>query len=377
MFAVKMLTIIVVLQVINNSHSFPFGGLGGLGTMVGWTNGLMSMISSQAKTKTEETLESQTETMPLFDLFDLDEMKRDNPERPRANCSTSCAKKTFKELVFIHKLFQSMENMYGNINDRLNEITADSGRAKRSVPKQKGRKIKAQGGARVKRSQDYPTLAELTTKSKFFPEYGVAFHHFASLYPGLRRTFLHIRLEIPSSPPYVHLQPLNRSDCIEMYGRLRLLDNRITEKGYIAMCEESFDTLALFRGQYQRLYDQAQELIQSKFHHFLPKDIVSHTTFASASNRTKRGLPGLAAAGAMAGLANGIMGVVGKAVNAKATDEKFNALIAASEELLKFATILANNDIAISNDLSVLSNAAATGQRHFRERLNNVTTGSS
>ena len=220
MFVVKILAIIVVLQVINNSYSFPYGGLGGLGTLIGWTNGLMSMISNQTKTTIEETLESQTDTIPLIDLLGFDEMKRDNPERPRANCSTNCAKKTFKELVFINKLFQSMENMYGNINNRLNEITVDSGRAERSVPKQKGRKTKAQGGTRAKRSQENPSLAELTTKSKFFPEYGVAFHHFASLYPGLRHTFLHIRLEIPSSPPYVHLQPLNRSDCIEMYGRL-------------------------------------------------------------------------------------------------------------------------------------------------------------
>ena len=374
MFAVKILTIIVVLQVIDNSYSFPHGILGGLGTLMGWTNGLMSLIPKQTGTTTNETSQNQTDTIPLIDLLGFNEMKRDNPERPRTKCSTNCARKTFKELVFINKLFQSMENMYGNINDRLNEITVDSGRAKRSVPKQEGRKAKAQRGTRAKRAQENPTLAELTTKSKFFPEYGVAFHHFASLYPGLRRTFLHIRLEIPNSPPYVHLQPLNRSDCIEMYGRLRLLDNRITEKGYITMCEESFDTLTLFREQYQKLYNQAEELIQSKFHHFLPKDIVSHTTFSLTSNRTKRGLPGLALAGTMAGLANGIMGVVGKAVNAKATDEKFNALIAASEELLKFATILANNDISISNDLSALSHATATGQRHFRERLNNVTT---
>ena len=158
MFAVKMLTIIIALQVINKSYSFPYGGLGGLGTMASWTSGLMSLISSQVKTKTEETLESQTETTPFFDLFDLDETKRDNPERPRANCSTSCAKKTFKELMFIHKLFQSMENMYGNINDRLNEITADSGRAKRSVPKQKGRKTKRQTSTRAKRSQENPNI---------------------------------------------------------------------------------------------------------------------------------------------------------------------------------------------------------------------------
>ena len=374
MFAVKILTIIVVLQVINNSYSFPHGALGGFGTLIGWTNGLMSLIPKQTRTTTDETSQNQTDTIPLIDLLGLNEMKRDKPQRPRTNCSTNCARKTFKELVFINKLFRSMESMYGDINDRLDEITVDSGRAKRSVPKQEERKAKPQGGIRAKRSRENPTLAELTTKSKFFPEYGVAFHHFASLYPGLRRTFLHIRLEIPNSPPYVHLQPLNRSDCIDMYGRLRLLNNRITEKGYIIMCEESFDTLALFREQYQKLYDQAEELIQSKFHHFLPKDIISHTTFSLASNRTKRGLPGLAMAGAMASLANGIMGVVGKAVNAKATDEKFNALIAASEELLKFTTILANNDIAISNDLSVLSHATATGQRHLRERLNNVTT---
>ena len=41
--------------------------------------------------------------------------------------------------------------------------------------------------------------------------------------------------------------------------------------------------------------------------------------------------------------------------------------------MLKFATILANYDISISNDLSALSYATATGQEHFRQRLNNVT----
>ena len=362
-----------MLQVINNSQSFPHEGLSALGTLVGWTNGLMSLASKQTRESIEETSEGQTDTIQPFNWQDPDETKRDNSQAERANCSTNSARKTFQELLFINKLFQSMENMYGNINDRLNEIKTDSGRAKRSIPMQKARRTKMPGGVRVKRSHEKPMLAELTTKSKFFPEYGVAYHHFASLYPGLRRTFLHIRLEIPNSPPHVNLQPLNRSDCIEMYGRLRLADNKIPEKGCITMCEESFDTLALFRDQYQRLYEQAEDLIQSKFHHFLPKDIVSYTTFSLASNRTKRGVPGLAAAGAMAGLANGIMGVVGKAVNAKATDEKFNALIAASEDLLKYANMLANNDISISNDLSALSHATATGQAHFRDRLNNVT----
>ena len=184
---------------------------------------------------------------------------------------------------------------------------------------------------------------------------------------------MHIKIEIPSSPPYVHLQPLNRSDCIDMYERLKLLSNMANEKGYIAMCEKSFDTLALFREQYKRLYVQADELIHSKFHHFLPKDIISRVTFASHSNRTKRGLPGLALAGTMFGIANGVMGLVGKAINAKAIDEKFNALVGAIEDLLKFTVILANNTIHINNDLSILSQAASTGQLHLRERLNNVT----
>ena len=375
MFAVKILTIIIVaLQVANNSDGLPHRMLSGLGILLGEANGLLATAAREARTSSDGTSETENDRTPVIDQLGRDATKRDNPERPSTNCSTGCARKTFRELVFIGKLFQSMENMYGNINARLNEITAESGRAKRSTQQFHGRKMRKQGSTRAKRSQENPSLAELTTKSKFFPEYGVAFHHFASLYPGLRRTFLHIRLEIPSSPPYVHLQPLNRSDCIEMYGRLHLLDNRMPEKGYITMCEESFDTLALFRKQYQKLYDQAKELIQSKFHHFLPNDIVSHTTFSSTQNRTKRGLPGLALAGTMAGVANAIMGIVGKAVNAKANDEKFNALIAASEELLKFANMLANNDIAISNDLSALSHATATGQRHFRERLNNVTT---
>ena len=75
----------------------------------------------------------------------------------------------------------------------------------------------------------------------------------------------------------------------------------------------------------------------------------------------------------MFGVANGVMGLVGKAVNAKAIDEKFNALVRAIEDLLKFAVILANNTIHINNDLSILSQAASTGQLHLRERLNNVT----
>ena len=158
-----------------------------------------------------------------------------------------------------------------------------------------------------------------------------------------------------------------------MYEKLKLLSNMANEKGYIAMCEESFDTLALFREQYKRLYAQADELIHSKFHHFLPKDVILRVTFASHSNRTKRGLPGLALAGTMFGIANGVMGLVGKAVNAKAIDEKFNALVGAIEDLLKFAVILANNTIHINNDLSILSQATSTGQLHLRERLNNVT----
>ena len=142
----------------------------------------------------------------------------------------------------------------------LNEITLDTGRAKRSTSQQNTQDVKTQHKERAKRSQENPDLTDSTTESKFYPEYGVAYHHFASLYPGLRRTFLHIKIEIPSSPPYVHLQPLNRSDCIDMYERLRLLNNMVTEKGYITMCEESFDTLSLFRDQYQRLYVQAEDL---------------------------------------------------------------------------------------------------------------------
>ena len=158
-----------------------------------------------------------------------------------------------------------------------------------------------------------------------------------------------------------------------MYERLKLLSNIANEKGYVTMCEESFDTLSLFREQYKRLYAQADELIHSKFHHFLPKDIISRVTFSSNSNRTKRGLPGLALEGTMFGVANGVMGLVGKAINAKAIDEKFHALVAAIEDLLKFTVIVANNTILINNDLSILSQATATGQRHLRDRLNNVT----
>ena len=100
----------------------------------------MSLIPKQTSTTTDETFQNQTNTIPLIDLLGLNEMKRDNPGKTRTNCSTNCARKTFKELVFINKLFRSMENMYGDINDRLDEITVDSGRAKRSVPKQERKK---------------------------------------------------------------------------------------------------------------------------------------------------------------------------------------------------------------------------------------------
>ena len=384
MFAVKVLVTITALQILHNSQGFHLGGIRAIGTYMGLANGWLSLISKQTSRTTGETSDTTTDddyqmwkiendTVPYIDVLNFGEMKSDESRGRSENCSTTSARKSFKELVFLNKLVQSMEGMYSNINDRLNEISRDTGRNKRATSPQNAKDKPAQHKERIKRSQETPQLMDSTTKSKFFPEYGVAYHHFASLYPGLRRTFLHIRIKIPSSPPYVHLQPLNRSDCIDMYERLRLLNNMVTEKGYITMCEESFDTLSLFREQYQRLYAQAEDLIQTKFHHFLPKDIVSQTTFLLQSNRTKRGLPGLAFAGTMAGVANGIMGLVGKAVNAKAIDEKFNALIAATEDLLKFATILANNDIAINNDLSILSQATATGQLHFRDRLNNVT----
>ena len=355
MFAVKVLAIIIVLQMLHNSQCFPHGGLSGLGTYFGIANGLLSLISKQARTIDEDSPPSQADTVPYIDVLNFDDIKPDETTPSPVNCSTNCVRKTFKELVFINKLVQSMDSMYGNINDRLNEITLDTGRAKRSTSQQNTQDVKTQHKEHAKRSQENPDPIDSTTESKFYPEYGVAYNHFASLYLGLRRTFLHIKIEIPSSPPYVHLQPLNRSDCVDMYERLRLLNSMVTEKGYITMCEESFDTLSLFRDQYQRLYVQAEDLIHSKFHHFLPKDIISWTKFTLKSNRTKRGLPGLALAGTMFGVANGIMGLVGKAVNAKAIDEKFNALVVATEDLLKFTIILANNDIAINNDLSICS----------------------
>ena len=373
MFAVKVLAIIIALQILQNSQCFPHAGLTSVGTYFGIANGLLSLISKQVRTTDENSSPGQADTVPSIDVLNFDDIKPDVTTPSSVNCSTNCARKTFKELVFINKLVQSMDSMYGNINNRLNEITLDTGRAKRSISQQDTQDARTQHKERAKRSQEKNDPTASATESKFYPEYGVAYHHFASLYPGLRRTFLHIKIEIPSSPPYVHLQPLNRSDCINMYERLRLLNNMVTEKGYITMCEESFDTLSLFRDQYKRLYVQADDLIHNKFHHFLPKDILSRTTFSLNSNRTKRGLPGLALAGTMFGVANGVMGLVGKAVNAKAIDEKFNALVAATEDLLKFTIILANNDIAINNDLSILSTAAATGQMHFRERLNNVT----
>ena len=374
MFAVKLLVTIIVLQTLHNSQCLPFGALGNAGTYFGIMNGLMSLVSEQLRTTDDGGQPNQDDSVPSFDVLNFDNTVTDKPTPPPANCSVGCARKTFKELIFINKLFQSVNNLYGDINERLDEISRTAGKTTRSSPRKNARKGKTQFKPRVKRSQEnIDPVDSTTTKSKFYPEYGVAYHRFASLYPGLRRTFLHIKIEIPSSPPYVHLQPLNRSDCIDMYERLKLLSNMANEKGYIAMCEESFDTLALFREQYKRLYVQADELIHSKFHHFLPKDIISRVTFASHSNRTKRGLPGLALAGTMFGIANGVMGLVGKAVNAKAIDEKFNALVGAIEDLLKFTVILANNTIHINNDLSILSQAAATGQLHLRERLNNVT----
>ena len=89
MFAVKILTILVVLQVINNSQSFPHGGLSALGTLIGWTNGLMSLASKQTRASIEETSEGQTDTIQPFNWQDPDETKRDNPRAERANCSTN------------------------------------------------------------------------------------------------------------------------------------------------------------------------------------------------------------------------------------------------------------------------------------------------
>ena len=72
----------------------------------------------EARTSSDGTSETENDRTPLIDQLGRDATKRDNPERPPTNCSTGCARKTFRELVFIGKLFQSMENMYGNINAR-------------------------------------------------------------------------------------------------------------------------------------------------------------------------------------------------------------------------------------------------------------------
>ena len=102
MFAVKILTIIVLLQVVNNTYSFPHEALVNLGTFFGWTNGLLSQIAQQTRTTTGENTEGETDSTPLIDLLGTDDMKQDDPETPRANCSLNCARKTFRELIF-HK----------------------------------------------------------------------------------------------------------------------------------------------------------------------------------------------------------------------------------------------------------------------------------
>ena len=57
-----------------------------------------------------------------------------------------------------------MESMYGNINERLNEITLDTGRAKRSTSPQSNLDGMAQCKERAKRSQETPELTDSTTK---------------------------------------------------------------------------------------------------------------------------------------------------------------------------------------------------------------------
>ena len=242
MFAVKILVIIIVLQTLHNSQCLPFGVLGNAGTYFGIMNGLMSLASKQLKNTEYSGQPNQRDSVLFPEVLNFDNTVTDKPMPSPANCSIGCAKKTFKELIFINKLFQSVNNLYGNINERLDEISLMTGKTTRSAPRKNSRKGRTQFKPRVKRSQENIDPVDSTTKSKFYPEYGVAYHRFASLYPGLRRTFLHIKIEIPSSPPYVHLQPLNRSDCIDMYEKLKLLSNMANEKGYIAMCEESFDT---------------------------------------------------------------------------------------------------------------------------------------
>ena len=210
MFGVKVLVTIIALQILHNSHSLPYGGLRAMGTYMGIANGILSLVLKQtrstheiaAPTTNEDGPKTQIEnkTVPYIDVLNFDETKSDESRRRPVNCSTSCARKTFKELIFINKLVQSMESMYGNINERLNEITRETGRAKRSTFPQNIQDDLAQRKEHVKRSQETPESTDSTTKSKFFPEYGVAYHHFASIYPGLRRTFLHIRIKIPDSP---------------------------------------------------------------------------------------------------------------------------------------------------------------------------------
>ena len=134
MFAVKILAIIIVVQMLHNSQCFPHGGLSDLGTFFGIANGLLSLVLKQTRTTDEDSPPSQADTVPYIDVLNFDDIKPDETTPPPVNCSTNCARRTFKELVFINKLVQSMDGMYGNINERLNKITLDAGRAKRSTP---------------------------------------------------------------------------------------------------------------------------------------------------------------------------------------------------------------------------------------------------
>ena len=170
MFAVKLLAIIIVFQTLHNSQCFPFGTLGNAGTYFGIMNGLMSLVSDRLKTTDDDGLLNQDDLIPPFDVLNFDNIVTDKPTPPPANCSNGCARKTFKEQIFINKLFQSVNNLYGDINDRLDEISRTTGKTTRPSPRKNTPKRKSQFKPRVKRSQenDDPADPAITTESKFF-----------------------------------------------------------------------------------------------------------------------------------------------------------------------------------------------------------------
>ena len=126
----------------------------------------------------------------------------------------------------------------------------------------------------VKRDTDKteePPAAVPDFSSKFFPEYGVAFHEYAHILPGLRKTFLNVRVQLPMETPITEFDPPSARHCAEHNV---LILNGTGIEPMVEMCEQAVKIVNGYHLEYRVLTSDINDMIRQKFKHFLPINIM-------------------------------------------------------------------------------------------------------